>query len=61
MEKLIEIKIPKGTLFLTYQELLQVLPIELIEKGLRRGKYILRRRNFAKRQEQAKNRNSERG
>jgi len=44
-EKLIEIKITKATLFLTEQELLNNLPPSLIEKGLRRGKSVLRFRN----------------
>jgi len=41
-EKLIEIKITKATLFLTESELLNNLPLNIIELGLKRGKAIKR-------------------
>jgi len=44
--KLIEIKITKATLFLTEQELLSSLPPEVLKTALKRGKAILRRRQY---------------
>jgi adenylate kinase len=46
VDKFIEIKITKATLFLTEKELLRNLPPEVIKTALQRGKAILRRRQY---------------
>ncbi len=43
-DKLLEIKITKATMFIYEQELMKHLPQELIMKGLKRGKGVLRQR-----------------
>lgn len=49
--KLIEIPITKGRLFLYENELMNNLPPQVIKQGLQRGKGIMRRRQFNERLE----------
>lgn len=51
MEKYLRIKINKGLLLLTEQELLENLPVSLIEKALNGGKWEKRREAINKRSE----------
>ena len=50
MPKLIEIKATKCTLFLYENELMEVLPQELMIKALKRGKAIMRSRKQKERE-----------
>ena len=51
-DKLIEIKITKATLFLYEHEFMKHLPTEMVALGLRRGKWIMRERKQAAREEE---------
>ncbi len=45
----LEIKLSRCTLFLTEQELFKFLPENILKRGLERGKRIMRRRQYVKR------------
>jgi hypothetical protein len=51
MEKLIEIRLTKGVMFIPESKLIGVIPSELMIEGLKAGKGIIRNRRFNKRVE----------